>query len=94
MSEEFYGIIYFVNMIEHIVAAFIESTCLKIWYIFCIFQCIFALFCLLLQFSEMISFAPLLSYHTIYIQGRIQALFEIGNRSKIGAQILIDQLKI
>ena len=62
--------------------------------IFCIFQCIFALFCLLLQFSEMISFAPLLSYHTIYNQGRIQALFEIGNRSKIGAQILIDQLKI
>ena len=85
-------------MIGHIVAAFIESTCLEIWYkdslFFVYFSVFFALFCLLLQFSEMISFAPLLSYHTIYIQGRIQALFEIGNRSKIGAQILIDQLKI
>ena len=85
-------------MIGHIVAAFIESTCLEIWYkdslFFVYFSVFFALFCLLLQFSEMISFAPLLSYHTVYIQGRIQALFEIGNRSKIGAQILIDQLKI
>ena len=85
-------------MIGHIVAAFIESTCLEIWYkdslFFVYFSVFFALFCLLLQFSEMISFAPLLSYHTIYIQGRIQALFEIDNRSKIGAQILIDQLKI
>ena len=85
-------------MIGHIVAAFIESTCLEIWYkdslFFVYFSVFFALFCLLLQFSEMISFAPLLSYHTIYIQGRIQALFEIGNQSKIGAQILIDQLKI
>ena len=85
-------------MIGRIVAAFIESTCLEIWYkdslFFVYFSVFFALFCLLLQFSEMISFAPLLSYHTIYIQGRIQALFEIGNRSKIGAQILIDQLKI
>ena len=62
--------------------------------IFCIFWCIFALFCLVLPFSEIISFACLLSYHTIYIKGRIQALFEIGNRLKIGAQILIDQLKI
>ena len=58
--------------------------------IFCIFWCIFALFCLVLPFSEIISFARLLSYHTIYIKGRIQALFEIGNRLKIGAQILID----
>ena len=81
-------------MIGHIVAAFIESTCLEIWYKDSLFFVYFGVFLPFFVLYCHLSFARLLSYHTIYIKGRIQALFEIGNRLKIGAQILIDQLKI